>query len=223
MLSKIKVKDWGFGWTPLHAFFAGALDGQAYQKKHFKKVIYCILSNRELNQMMLKKDKDGYIPLMSALKRNISGKLFKLTYESFPEEMRKEMLSSRNTDKASLLQFAFRKRLWGPVKIMVTDIFYLYGAVDTKHALIAEAVSLLDEAVSQGYTSYFNIFLNACEDKLGRENAHELMKNLFQQKTTIWKSLANQTTTVIKRILKHIEDFGGIYINTLYTDSQTKT
>ncbi len=174
--------------------------------------------------MLLAEDKDGDIPLQSAI-RSMAPK--DIIEHILKQKAAKDMLCSCNKKGQVPLNTAFYFRCWDIVEVIL-DKCIQYNQVPELTGVNAPADlknnTLLHISFEKGSTKYFEIFLKVCRSRgiEGKQLLAALSIPNKKNETPWYHAIHSLGKKSFKKVLKSLQD-SAIDINSLFTDPDTKS
>ncbi len=159
---RINQRDKNFDWTATHAFAASSEHlGVAVMNVFFE-----LLKSMGQQKQILLKDKDGDIPIQSAIRSKAPKEIIELFLTIAKElNLTNDMLCSRNKKNQTPLLSAFDHSHWVAVDVLLEECVKcnLLPELTGVHPPIGlKSNTLLHRAFKRRNTKYFDIFLGVC-------------------------------------------------------------
>ena len=214
--SQLKQRDQKYRYTSAHGILASCPCDEVLVK------VLSVLKNKSLISLLMAKDKDGDIPLQSAVKSNVDAKIIKLVLMEVPR-LKRAMLLAANKKGDVPLKTAFDMRRWPIVEILLEQsikcgvVPHLTGIGDPN--VTKGSSTLLHQAMKRGDIEYLRILLNVCKKCDMPLLPALLVPN--KKRCTPWYYLLNQNIQAVEEALQVLSEF-RIDINKLYCDENGK-
>ena len=205
-------RDQQADWTILHGF-AASMD---------PKIMKSLLRNLPNIELLLEKDKDGDIPLQSAIRTKDSKRNTQLFLE---KQNAHKMLCSRNKKKQTPLCTAFYLRRRYTEEILLDRYIKnrllpkRTGVYPNDYTGTRISNTYLHKAFKRGDVAYLDIFLRVCKNNQIEDD--ELMKALLipnkKNETPWYHAIHYLTVQELKKVLESLKR-ENIDISSLYTD-----
>ena len=211
-----------FDWTLSHGFAASSTSKECVPAlKRFLDFIESMGKQRQL----LTKDKDGDIPLQSAVRSKAHPDIIRLLLTRFPQ-LTKDMLEKVNAMGENPLMSAFEIRHWGAVMVILElCITHRVLSKQTGVGQLSEGdhfTTLLDEASKRGDVEYFDIFFGVCKKEGANVDISTAISVPNKHGVTAWYHVIQLSRKKLKKVLSVLKK-NNIDLNTLYVRSNSKS
>ncbi len=220
----IDQRDNNFDWTATHAFAASSEHlGVAVMKLFFE-----LLKSMGQQKQILLKDKDGDIPVQSAIRSKTSKEIIEL-FLTIAKELNlvNDMLCCRNKKNQTPLLSAFDHSHWVAVDVLLEECVKcnkLPELTGVNAPAGLKSNTLLHRAFKRGNLKYFDIFLRVCNAN-GIEGDQLTAAVLIPNKKneTPWYYAFHKLSSdeTFEKVLKMAKNY--LSLSLLYTDANSKS
>lgn len=215
--SELKKRDQKYRYTCVHCVSASCPSPRVMSS------LLSVMLKHGLISLLTAKDKDGDIPLQSAVRSNVRPVIVKLLLDGEGTELKCNMLKAANKKGHVPLKTAFDMQRWPIVEVLLEECIkndILAQLTGVGEPTVTKASStLLHKAMKRGYVEYLRIFIKICR-KCGVRCLPAL---LIRDKAncTPWFYLLQQKREIVEEVFKVLKEF-NIDINKLYCDKGGK-
>ncbi|XP_064383163.1 uncharacterized protein LOC135331836 isoform X2 [Halichondria panicea] len=213
-------RDKNFNWTATHAFAASS-------EYLGVKVMKLLLKSLGEEHQLLMKDKDGDIPIQSAIRSKAPKEIIELFFIIANElNVTNDMLCSRNRKNQTPLLSAFDHSHWVAVDLLL-DVCVKCNKLPELTGVNApsglKSNTLLHRAFKRGNTKYFDIFLRVCNanDIEGDQLTAAVLIPNKKSETPWYYAFHLNSDKMFEKVLKMAKN--NLPLTFLYTDPDSKS
>ncbi len=199
-----------YGWTASH----GIAGTSASLRIETLSKFFSFLKKKGLTEQLCTRDKDGDIPLQSAIRSGASSDVIKLILKVDPN-LTKNILCSKNLKGKQPLLTAFEQKNKDTIEVILNFCIENKVLAHLTGVQVSESNTLLHRAFKRGYIEYFEVLLKVCKSQ--NISPQQVIKSHDKRGETPWYHLVLLKAKKFKKVTELLVA-NNIDVNELYTD-----